>query len=107
MIWGLTSCLSLISIVSRNLWFAEYSEIVPAGKLSLSVSRVIIVCVICAVLLLLVYLTVSHCSWMESVDVEGRRYRSNLALSLVTVFAPWLLSYWVNFSSALCLQHAS
>ena len=47
-------------MASRSLCFAEYSEIVPGSKLSLSVSRVISVSVISAILLLLVCLTVRY-----------------------------------------------
>ena len=65
----------------------------------------ITVSVICAVLLLLVCLTASHCSEIVSVDVEGKKYPWNFALSPVTVLSPWLLSYWVNFSRALSLQY--
>ena len=62
MIWGLTSRLSLMSMVSRSLCFAEWSEILPGGKLSLSISRVIIASVICIIFQLVVCFTASHCS---------------------------------------------
>ena len=53
----------------------------------------ITVSVICAVFPLVVGFTASHCSWIVSVDGQGRKYPSNLRLSPLTVLAPWLLSY--------------
>jgi len=61
-IWGVTSRLSLISMASGSVCIVELSEIVPAGKLSPSVSRVITVSVICPVFPLVVYFTSSQCS---------------------------------------------
>jgi len=73
---------------SRSLCFTKWSEIVPGGKLSLSVSRVITVSVICTVFPLVVCFTASHNSWIVSGDVDGRKDPSNLRLSLLTVLAP-------------------
>jgi len=81
-----------MSLVSRRLGLAELSEIVPGGQLPLSVSRVTIVSVIGAVFPLMVCFTSTHCSLIVSVDVEGRKYSSNLHLRQSTVLTPWLLS---------------
>jgi len=66
---------------------------VPGGKLSLSVSWVITVSVICAVFPLVICFTASHCSYIVSVDIEGRKYPSNLRFSPLKGLAPRLLAY--------------
>ena len=45
----------------------------------------ITVSVMCAVLPFVVRFTASHCSYIVSVDVEGRKYASNLGLSPLKV----------------------
>ena len=62
MVWGLTSRLRFLSMVSRSLFLGKSPEMVLGGKLYLSVSRVITMPVICAVFPFVVSLNASHCA---------------------------------------------